>query len=112
MTDNIRRAFGQVRSLGEFFGVPLEKVNQFNMMIAIYANKPEWLERIWREDELPRRMRGATLIHQYTVPPTEGGRAILADWIVEHCQGGWDINNRFVSFEEDIDAVQYRLRWC
>lgn len=112
MNDTVRVAFGNVRSLGEFFGVPLDTVSCFNLMIAIHANKPYWLEYISREENLPRRMKDATLPHSYVVPPSEGARALLVDWIVENCQGGWDMNNRFVSFEDDVDAVQYRLRWC
>lgn len=112
MPNTIKSTLSSVRSLGEFFGVPLTTVASFNIMIAIYANKPDWLESIWKEDDLPRRLRAASLPYQYVVPATEGQRALLADWIVENCQGGWDINNRFVSFESDVDAVQYRLRWC
>ncbi len=111
MTDTIKSTLGSIRSLGEFFGVPLTTVATFNLMIAIYANKPDWLETIWKEEDLPRRVRG-NLAYQYVSPSTEGQRALLADWIVENCQGGWDINHKIVSFDTDVDAVQYRLRWC
>jgi hypothetical protein len=32
-------------------------------------------------------------------------------WIIENLHGGWDANSRFIYFENDDDAVQYRLTW-
>lgn len=107
-----RNVLAGVKSMGEFFGTSLEHVSQFNLYIAIYAGRPEWLANVADEYALPRRVKGnGSLPHQYVVPNTEALRAELAVWIIEQLQGEWDMNNRWVSFELDVDAVHYRLRW-
>lgn len=100
-----------MKSMGEFFGASLNTVSQFNLYIAVFAGRPDWLANVTDEYALPRRVKGGQLPHQYVVPNTEALRAQLAVWIVEECRGGWDMNNRWVSFELDLDAVHYRLRW-
>jgi hypothetical protein len=95
-------------TLGEFFGA-LE-VDDLNRRVAIYADCPEWLRGICRESAMPRRFMGSDLPHRFVVPATDGERALLIDWIVENLSGAWNINNRWISFETDMDAVAYRLK--
>ena len=107
--DEISKTMNRVTSLGEFFGASLQDVSHFNIMIALHSGCPDWLAGVTNEYDLPRRQRVTQLAYAYVVPPSEEGRAKLATWIVEVCRGSWAINNRWVSFDDDVDAVQYRL---
>lgn len=103
---------GGASGLAQFFGgANLTRVDHLNMQIAINADYPEWLRGIAKESGLPRRVMHAEFEFRFVVPPTEAERGVLAAWIVETCHGAWDINNRFVLFEDPEDAVHYRLKW-
>lgn len=95
-------------TLYEFFGS--HEVDDLNRRVALQADCPDWLRGICLESEMPRRVMGPDLEFRFVVPASEGERALLIDWIVEYLTGGWNINNRWVSFNTVFDAVVYRLR--
>lgn len=98
-------------SLGEFFGAPLYDVSQFNLLLAIYADRPEWLRHVSQETDLPRRNMKEDFTFTFVAPSTEGERMTVVAWIVENCTGEWNINNRWVMFDLDTDAAKYKLVW-
>lgn len=100
-----------IETLGDFFGVSLDKVSTTNRYIAIYANRPDWLRNLTDEKLLPRRVIRFDLAHRFTAPPGEGDRAQRIAWIVDFCHGDWNMTDRWVWFDNDVDAVHYSLRW-
>ena len=98
-------------SLSSFFETSVNKVDVFNFYIALHCKSPEWLRGIHKETDLPRRIMDNDLPFKFVCPNSEAGRAKMADWVVQHLQHGWNINNRFVLFETEIDSIQYQMTW-
>lgn len=99
-------------TMAEFFGVrSLMSVDHFNISVFYYANRPEWLRGISKERDMPRRIMGDDLEYKFVVASTEGERAIRVDWAVENLNHGWNINNRFMSFDDAEDAIFYKFKW-
>lgn len=98
-------------SIYEFFGVSSNKIDVFNFYIALHGKQPEWLRGIPKETDLPRRIMSNDLPFRFVCPNSEEGRAKLANWIVQTLENGWNINNRFVLFDSEIDAIHYEMTW-
>jgi hypothetical protein len=99
-------------TMADFFKVSsLVAVDHLNMSVWVYAGRPEWLRGISKERDMPRRVTGDDLEFKFVVPPTVGERTICIDWVVENLNYGWNINNRFISFDNAEDAIFYKFKW-
>jgi len=95
-----------------FFNKPLHKVNKILLSYAVNTEElPEWLRGITKLDELPRFKKNgcSTNIKVNTYTPEKLGQCCV--WIVEQLIGGWRIDEHGFHFENEMDAIMFKLNW-
>ena len=95
-----------------FFNKPLHKVNKILLSYAVNSEElPEWLRGIISLDDLPRfRKDGCkTNIKVNTYTPEKLGQCCVL--IVEQLTGGWRIDEHGFHFENEMEAVIFKLNW-
>lgn len=109
----VHEMLDRTAEMGDFFGVPLSKVNGIVLDLFEYEGAPSWLEGRWRLGDLPKYDR--SLPGDYTTCVMGmPGRSIATRlrWIIETGCYRWRLGENAIIHETGEDQALFMLRFA
>lgn len=103
--------FSFVHDAIEFFGCGSNKVNPILLRMSMREDRPEWLRHRPKLQQLPRWKKGCESVVPASKRITPPQVAERLRWIVEELELGWCMTTEGFCFEDDREAVHFKLMW-
>jgi hypothetical protein len=95
----------------DFFGCGSHRVNPFLLRIAMNEDRPEWLRGCPKLHLLPRWEPNAENLIKISKRISVGAVCERLIWVVEELQNGWCLTEDGFLFEDQKEAIHFKLMW-